>query len=89
MSDNPAKFCGHRHCGSGDIMVSVCHVILRDHVIKEKCDFMGGLLMVSHTSAKFDSKRHNTSGDIMVLVCDEISQDYAIKGLHNIMGRIF
>ena len=70
-------------------MVSVCHAILQDHVIKEKCDFMGGLLMVSHTSAKFDSKRHNTSGDIMVLVCDEISQDYAIKGLHNIMGRIF
>ena len=30
----PAKFGGHRQCGSGDIMVLVCHVISQDHVIK-------------------------------------------------------
>ena len=37
-----AKFGSHRHCGNEDIMVSVCHAISQDHVIKEPCDFMGG-----------------------------------------------
>ena len=27
VSYHPAKFGGHRHCGSGDIMILVCHVI--------------------------------------------------------------
>ena len=27
LSYHPAKFSGHRHCGSGDIIVLVCHVI--------------------------------------------------------------
>ena len=30
-----AKFGGHRHCGSGDIMVLVCQVISQDHMIKD------------------------------------------------------
>ena len=30
-----AKFGDHRHYGSGDIMVLVCHVILQDHVTME------------------------------------------------------
>ena len=30
---HPTKFNGHRHCGSGDIVVLVSHVISRDHVI--------------------------------------------------------
>ena len=29
------KFGAHRHCGGGDIMVLVCHVILQDHLINE------------------------------------------------------
>ena len=33
VSYTHAKFGDHRHCGSGDIMVSVRHVILQDHVI--------------------------------------------------------
>ena len=32
------------HAGSGDIMFFVCHVIFKNHVIKEPCDFMGGRL---------------------------------------------
>ena len=36
---HPAKFSGLRHCGSGDIMALVCHVILDDHVIKGLCNF--------------------------------------------------
>ena len=40
-SHHPAKFGVHRHCGSGDITILVCHVILQDHMIKESCDFRG------------------------------------------------
>ena len=29
------KSGGHRHCGSGAIVVLVCYVISQDHVIKE------------------------------------------------------
>ena len=32
ISDCPAKLSGHRHCGSGDIMVLVFDVILQDYV---------------------------------------------------------
>ena len=33
-SHHPTKFCGFRKCGSGNIMVLICHVIVEDHVIK-------------------------------------------------------
>ena len=36
-----ARFGGHRHCDSGDIMILVCHVILQDNVIKRSYDFIG------------------------------------------------
>ena len=35
------KSGGHRHCGSGDIMISGCHVISLDQVIEGSCNFMG------------------------------------------------
>ena len=35
-----AKFDGHSHSGSVDMMVFVCHVTLQDHVIKSLYDFM-------------------------------------------------
>ena len=31
-----AKFVGHRHCGSGNIMILGCHVILQDRVMKSQ-----------------------------------------------------
>ena len=34
VSHHPTKFCSCKYCGSGDIMILVCHVILEDHVIK-------------------------------------------------------
>ena len=34
------KFGGHRHSDSGDMVVSVCHVISQDHVTKESCDII-------------------------------------------------
>ena len=41
VSQHPAKFGGHRHCGSGDKLLLVCLVISEDHVIKELCDYIG------------------------------------------------
>ena len=29
------------HCGSEDIMILVCHVVLQGYVMKGSCDFMG------------------------------------------------
>ena len=37
----PAKFGDYMHCGSEDIVILVCHVILQDHVIKGTCDLIG------------------------------------------------
>ena len=39
VSYHAAKFGGHRHSGSGDIMVLVCPMISHDHVIRGSCDF--------------------------------------------------
>ena len=41
MSHHYAKCGGHRHCSSGDIMVLVCHVIMKDHMIKGWRNFIG------------------------------------------------
>ena len=35
------NFGGHRHGGTGDMMILVRHVILQDHVIQKSCEFMG------------------------------------------------
>ena len=37
-SYHPAKFGGHRHRGSEDINILVCHLSLQDHVIERSCD---------------------------------------------------
>ena len=34
------KFCGHRQCDDGDIMVLSCHMISQDRVMKKSCDFV-------------------------------------------------
>ena len=34
------KFGSHKHCFSGNIMVSICHVIFQDSVIHRSCDFI-------------------------------------------------
>ena len=34
-----AKFGGHGHCSSRDIMCLVCHVIKQDHIIKGSGDY--------------------------------------------------
>ena len=42
MSYYPAKFGCHRDCGSGDLMVLDCHVVLQDHVTKRSSNFIDG-----------------------------------------------
>ena len=44
LSYHPAKIVDHKHCGSRDIIVLICHVILQDQLIKASCDFMGDFL---------------------------------------------
>ena len=34
VSRHPVKFYDYRYCGSGDIMVLVCHEISQEHVTK-------------------------------------------------------
>ena len=40
VKSHHTKFGGHKHGGSRDIMVLVCHVILQDCFMKRSCDFM-------------------------------------------------
>ena len=73
---HPAKFGGQGHCGRGNIMILVCHVILQDDAIKGSCDFWlyeRESINVSYHPAKFGSHRHSDSGDIVALVCHVIS----------------
>ena len=51
--NHPARFGGHRHCGSGDITDQNFHVTL--------------FLIVCSYPAKFDTHRHCGSGYIMIL----------------------
>ena len=75
VSHHPATFCGRRHCGSGDIMVLVCHVISPNHLIVCSFDVMSKSqsLKVSYHPARFCG--YCGSVDIMVLVSHVISQD--------------
>ena len=41
MYQHPTEFDGHKHYGSGGIMVLVCHVVSEDHMIKGSFDFIG------------------------------------------------
>ena len=54
-----AMFGCHRHSRSGD-MYLVCHVILKDHMIKGSWDFMGG----SPHSYRCSQDLHQPLGDI-------------------------
>ena len=40
VNNHPAKFRDHRHSGSRDKMVFVCHVTFQDHVIRALFDFI-------------------------------------------------
>ena len=42
QSRDAANFEDFRHCSSGDKIIFICHVILKDHPLKELWDFMDG-----------------------------------------------
>ena len=90
LSYHSAKFYSHRDCGSGDLMVLVCHMISLNHGIKESCDFMGRsssrrVIILQ----KFGVNRHCGKRDIMVSVCYVISQDHLIEASCDYMGRSY
>ena len=68
-----AKF-GHRHYGSGDTMVLICHLTSQDHS------------RARHFAAKFGSYRQCIPGDIMMLVGQMISENHVLKGSCDFMG---
>ena len=39
-----AGFGGHRHCGSGNVMVLICQVISKDQVKNRSCNFIARCL---------------------------------------------
>ena len=43
ISHYPAKFGGHRQCGSRDVIVVVCHVISQDHLVKGPVTLRAGV----------------------------------------------
>ena len=42
VSHCPAKFSGHKLCGSRDIIYLIYQVTLQDHTMKVSCDFKEG-----------------------------------------------
>ena len=42
LATHAANFGGFRHCGSGDKIFLICHVISKDHLFKGLRDIMGG-----------------------------------------------
>ena len=71
-SHHPAKFGGHRHYGSRDIMV-----LSRD--LARPFDFLVEYPKISHHPSKLGDHKHCVSGDITLLVCHVISDDHVIK----------
>ena len=41
VNHHPAKFSDHGHCSSRDIKLLVCSVLLKEHLVKGSCNFMG------------------------------------------------
>ena len=82
-----AKFGDHRHCVSTAMLVSVCHVILRDHVTEGSSNVMGRSPSKWVAFLLSLMAIDTVSWDIMVLVCNVISQDHLLKRSCDFMGR--
>ena len=41
IGNHATNFAGLRHCGRGDNMMSICHVISKDNMFKGLPDFIG------------------------------------------------
>ena len=74
ISHQVDKFIDHRDCGSADIMILDCHVILQDHVTKGSSNIMDKkVLKLCYHPAKFGAKRRCGIEDKTVSVCHVIS----------------
>ena len=85
VNHHPAKFGGHGYCGSGDIMVLFCHVILGDDLTKGLDNFMGRSLSRWVTILPSLVAKSTVVVE-MFLVRHVISQDHVIKGSCDFMG---
>ena len=63
----PARFGSHRNCGSGDIILLVCHVISQDHMIKGSCVLICRSPL--RKVIKFGGYKHCGDGDFMFFIC--------------------
>ena len=79
---HPVKFDGYRHCGSGDIVISLCYGPRDQRVIRP---YRQEPIKVIYHHAKFTGHRQCGSGD-MILVCLVILQEQVIKGSCDFMG---
>ena len=87
VSYHHAKFVNHKHSGSRDTILLVCHMISQDHVIKGSLIIYVGASHRSPHTAKFGAHRHCGIADIKVLVCYVILHDHVIKRLYDFMVR--
>ena len=72
---HPAKFGGHRHCGSGDMAWS----LNLERTSDQRVDKLYGQEHLK-VSQVFHGLRHSDCGNIILLVCHSISQSHMIKG---------
>ena len=78
--NHPARFGGHRYCGSGDNMFLIYYVTSRGHLFKGLCDLMGwNFLIVSHYCATFSDRRSCGSCDKAAEIFFETLQNHVIK----------
>ena len=83
MSQHPVNFGDHRRCGSGDTLILVCQVILKDCVIKGSLDFMGRSpsgkpITVGDHHDKIGGHDYCDSGYVKLLFCQVTSKDHVI-----------
>ena len=85
ISHHLTKFGGHRHCGSGDIVL-FCHAISQDHGIKQSYDFIDRSPSKQVTILQFGFCSYSGSGVVMILVSHVVSQGHLIKGSCDFMS---
>ena len=83
--NNPARFGGHRHCGSGDSVFNLSWGLTWPHVqrVMEICGWK--FLIVNHHLPKFGGHRPFRSRDIRNLMFYMTLQHYMLRGLYEFM----
>ena len=81
VCDHHAKFVGHKHCSSGDVMFLIYYMISCDHLLKGLFDFIqrNFFLIVSHHLPKFGCHSPCGSRDMTHLIFQVTLQGHVIK----------